>query len=60
VTPPLRGFRSLVGPVTPDLIWRAGIFIIALGVLIVITTRWTLWEGNAEWQSTDDAYLQRT
>ena len=58
MTPPLRGFRSLVGPVTPDLIWRAGIFIIALGVLIVITTRWTLWEGNAEWQSTDDAYLQ--
>ena len=58
MTPPWRGFRSLMGPVTPDLIWRAGIFIIALGVLIVITTRWTLWEGNAEWQSTDDAYLQ--
>jgi membrane fusion protein (multidrug efflux system) len=40
------------------LIWRAGVFIIALVVLIVITTRWTRWEGNAEWQSTDDAYLQ--
>jgi len=40
------------------LIWRAGIFVAALGVLIVITTRWTFWEGNAEWQSTDDAYLQ--
>src|SRR5258708_928188 len=58
VTPPLRGFRSLVGPVTPDLIWRAGIFMVALGVVIVITTRWTLWEGNAEWQTTDGAYLQ--
>src|SRR5882724_309331 len=58
VTPSWRGLRSLIGPVTPDLIWRAGIFVAALGVLIVITTRWTFWEGNAEWQSTDDAYLQ--
>jgi membrane fusion protein (multidrug efflux system) len=47
-----------MGPAAADLIWRAGIFIVALGVLIVITTRWTRWEGNAEWQSTDDAYLQ--
>ena len=34
------------------------IFLVALAVLIVITTRWNRWEGNAEWQSTDDAYLQ--
>jgi len=34
------------------------IFLAALAVLIVITTRWNRWEGNAEWQSTDDAYLQ--
>jgi membrane fusion protein (multidrug efflux system) len=41
-----------------DLIWRTGVFILALVVLVVITTRWNRWEGNAEWQSTDDAYLQ--
>src|SRR5258708_20735680 len=58
VTPSWRGFRSLMGPATPHPIWRAGIFMVALGVVIVITTRWTLWEGNAEWQTTDDAYLQ--
>jgi membrane fusion protein (multidrug efflux system) len=58
VTRSWRGFRALVGPVASDLIWRAGIFIVALGLLIAITTRWTRWEGNAEWQSTDDAYLQ--
>ena len=58
MTPSWRGFRSLLGPLTPDLIWRAGIFIVAVGILIVITTRWNRWEGNAEWQSTDDAYLQ--
>ena len=58
MTPSWRGFRSLVGPLTPDLIWRVGVFIVAVGILIVITTRWNRWEGNAEWQSTDDAYLQ--
>jgi membrane fusion protein (multidrug efflux system) len=58
VAPPWRRFRSLIGSATADLIWRVGIFIVALGVLILITTRWTRWEGNAEWQSTDDAYLQ--
>jgi membrane fusion protein, multidrug efflux system len=41
-----------------DLIWRVLIFLVAVAVLIVITTRWNRWEGNAEWQSTDDAYLQ--
>jgi membrane fusion protein, multidrug efflux system len=41
-----------------DFIWRTLIFLVALAVLIVITTRWNRWEGNAKWQSTDDAYLQ--
>jgi membrane fusion protein (multidrug efflux system) len=41
-----------------DFFWRVLIFIAALAVLIVITTRWNRWESNAEWQSTDDAYLQ--
>src|ERR1700728_4220265 len=27
-------------------------------VLIVIITRWNYWEGDADWQSTNDAYLQ--
>jgi membrane fusion protein (multidrug efflux system) len=41
-----------------DFIWRTLIFLVALAVLIVITARWNRWEGNARWQSTDDAYLQ--
>ncbi len=41
-----------------DLIWRTLIFFVALAVLVIITTRWNRWEGNAKWQSTDDAYLQ--
>ena len=41
-----------------DYIWRTLIFLVALALLIVITTRWNRWEGNAQWQSTDDAYLQ--
>src|SRR3984893_2760581 len=58
VAPAWRGFGWLIRPGASDLIWRAGIFVLALVVLIVVATRWTLWEGNAEWQSTDDAYLQ--
>ncbi len=42
----------------PDWIWRTIIFLLALGVLLLITTRWRVWETNATRQSTDDAYLQ--
>ena len=53
-----RALRSLIRPPISDLIWRVGVFMVAVVILIVITTRWTRWEGNAEWQTTDDAYLQ--
>ena len=42
----------------PDWLWRAFVFLLALGVLVLITTRWNRWESNASRQSTDDAYLQ--
>jgi membrane fusion protein (multidrug efflux system) len=42
----------------PDWIWRAVIFLLAVGVLVLITTRWNRWETDAHHQSTDDAYLQ--
>ena len=51
-------WNSLKAAFRNDFIWRALIFLVALAVLIVITTRWNRWEGNARWQSTDDAYLQ--
>jgi membrane fusion protein, multidrug efflux system len=41
-----------------DLIWRSLIFVAAVVVLVIITTRWNRWESNSEWQSTDDAFLQ--
>src|ERR1700749_3490591 len=50
---PLAAFRA-----APDWIWRTVIFLLALGVLLLITTRWRVWETNASRQSTDDAYLQ--
>jgi membrane fusion protein (multidrug efflux system) len=54
-----RGFRSsIVWPRLLEWVWRGLVFIVALAVLIVIITRWNYWEGDAEWQSTDDAYLQ--
>ena len=42
----------------PDWVWRAAVFVLAVGALIIITTRWNRWESNARRQTTDDAYLQ--
>jgi membrane fusion protein (multidrug efflux system) len=42
----------------PDWLWRVVVFLFAVGLLIVITTRWNRWESDADRQSTDDAYLQ--
>jgi membrane fusion protein (multidrug efflux system) len=41
-----------------EIIWRASVFIVAVIILIVVVTRWNHWQGDAEWQTTDDAYLQ--
>jgi membrane fusion protein (multidrug efflux system) len=38
--------------------WRILVFIVAIGIIIVVSTNWTRWEGGAGWQRTDDAYLQ--
>ena len=42
----------------PEVIWRSLVFIVAIVILIIVTTRWNRWQGGAGWQSTDDAYLQ--
>jgi membrane fusion protein (multidrug efflux system) len=42
----------------PDWVWRVIVFLLAVGALIIITTRWNRWESNARMQTTDDAYLQ--
>jgi membrane fusion protein (multidrug efflux system) len=41
-----------------DLAWRLLVFVVAIGVIIVVSTNWTRWEGGAGWQTTNDAYLQ--
>jgi len=41
-----------------EIVWRTVTLLVAAAVLTVIATRWNRWEGDAEWQSTDDAYLQ--
>jgi membrane fusion protein, multidrug efflux system len=38
--------------------WRILVFIVALGILVIVTTRWNRWQGSPGWQVTDDAYLQ--
>jgi membrane fusion protein (multidrug efflux system) len=41
-----------------EAIWRALVFLVALAIVIIVTSRWNRWQGAAGWQSTDDAYLQ--
>jgi membrane fusion protein (multidrug efflux system) len=41
-----------------EVFWRVLVFIIAIAILVVVTTRWDRWQGAPGWQTTDDAYLQ--
>jgi len=56
--PPPPPRRGLDRTAAPEVIWRAAVFLTAIAILIVITTRWNRWQGGAGWQQTDDAYLQ--
>ena len=38
--------------------WRILVFVVAVGIIIVVSTNWTRWEGGAGWQKTNDAYLK--
>jgi membrane fusion protein (multidrug efflux system) len=38
--------------------WRVLVFIVAIGIIFVVSTRWNRWEGGPGWQITNDAYLQ--
>jgi membrane fusion protein, multidrug efflux system len=38
--------------------WRILVFIVAIAIIVVISTNWNRWEGGVGWQSTNDAYLQ--
>ncbi|HEX4151909.1 MAG TPA: HlyD family secretion protein [Steroidobacteraceae bacterium] len=38
--------------------WRILVFIVAIGIIIVVSSNWTRWEGGEGWQRTNDAYLQ--
>src|ERR1700729_2532235 len=37
--------------------WRVLVFIVAIGVIVVVFSRWNRWEGSPGWQLTNDAYL---
>jgi membrane fusion protein (multidrug efflux system) len=38
--------------------WRILVFIVAVGIIFVVSRNWTRWEGGAGWQTTTDAYFQ--
>jgi membrane fusion protein (multidrug efflux system) len=38
--------------------WRILVFVVAIGIIVIVSTDWTRWEGGPGWQRTNDAYLQ--
>src|ERR1700756_4357719 len=50
--------RRFAWPEISEFAWRGVVFLVALTILVIITTRWNRWQGGARWQVTDDAYLQ--
>jgi membrane fusion protein (multidrug efflux system) len=57
-SPRLRLPAGIDWRAAPEVAWRVLVFLIALAILIAVTTRWNGWQGGRGWQSTDDAYLQ--
>jgi membrane fusion protein (multidrug efflux system) len=41
-----------------EVLWRGLFGLIAIGLLVIVVTRWNRWQSDPGWQSTDDAYLQ--
>jgi len=41
-----------------EIAWRLTVFVVAVAIVVVVTTQWNSWEGSPGWQSTDDAYLE--
>jgi membrane fusion protein (multidrug efflux system) len=41
-----------------EIAWRSLVFIIAIAIIVIVTTNWNRWEGAPGWQRTNDAYLQ--
>jgi membrane fusion protein (multidrug efflux system) len=41
-----------------ELAWRILVFVVAICIIIVVSTNWTRREGGSGWQRTNDAYLQ--
>jgi membrane fusion protein, multidrug efflux system len=38
--------------------WRILVFVVAISIIVIVSTNWNRWEGGAGWQRTNDAYLQ--
>jgi membrane fusion protein (multidrug efflux system) len=38
--------------------WRILVFIVAIAIIVIVSTNWNRWEGGVGWQRTNDAYLQ--
>jgi membrane fusion protein, multidrug efflux system len=38
--------------------WRILVFLVAIAIIVIVSTNWNRWEGGEGWQRTNDAYLE--
>jgi membrane fusion protein, multidrug efflux system len=38
--------------------WRSLVFIVAVAIIVIVSTNWNRWDGAEGWQRTTDAYLE--
>jgi len=38
--------------------WRILVFVVALAIIVIVSTNWNRWDGAEGWQRTTDAYLE--
>jgi len=55
---PAAPTRSRKFPGIPGVVWRITSFLVAAAIVYICFSRWNQWEGEARYQTTDDAYLQ--
>jgi membrane fusion protein, multidrug efflux system len=51
-------FREVAWNRVFEFAWRILVFVVAVAIILIVSTNWTRWEGGEGWQRTNDAYLQ--
>jgi membrane fusion protein, multidrug efflux system len=54
----MSGIHEVAWHKVLEFAWRILVFLVAIAIIVIVSTNWTRWEGGEGWQRTNDAYLQ--